>query len=103
MTWERFLDKLNTCILNKFRHAVDVVCISTYLKYSTISFAARHTPEYLTEDEEKRPSNQKIWEIKLNKYLDREEIMQDNKNKMYAIVIVNCSPSLQSTIKGDDE
>ena len=29
--------------------------------------------------------------------------MQDNKNRMYAIVIGQCSLSLQSTIKGDDE
>ena len=28
-----------------------------------IDFWAIHMPEYLTEDEEKRPSKQKIWEI----------------------------------------
>ena len=36
----------------------------------------------------------------MNKYLDREDIMQENRNKMYVIVIGYCSPSLQLTIKG---
>ena len=42
-----------------------------------------------------------MWEIKLNKYLDIEDIIQENKNKMYVIVVGQCSPSLYSTVKGD--
>ena len=45
--------------------------IETDMEDLTTAFNARHIPEYLMEDEEKRPSKQKIWEIKLNKYLGR--------------------------------
>ena len=48
--------------------------------------------EYLTENEENRPPKHKTWEIKLKKYLDRQEIIQENKNKMYTIVIGQCIP-----------
>ena len=34
------------------------------------------------------------------KYLDREDIMKENKNKMYLIAIGQCVSSLKSTIKG---
>ena len=36
---------------------------------------------------------------KLKKYFDREDTIRENKNKMYAIVIVQRIPSLQSKIK----
>ena len=46
-----------------------------------MDFRAIHMPKYLTEDEEERPSKQKKCEIKLKKYIDREDIIQENKNK----------------------
>ena len=35
--------------------------------------------------------------------MDREEILIENKNKLYGIVIVQCTPALRQTIKGDAE
>ena len=44
-----------------------------------------------------------MWEIKLKKYLDREDTTQENENNMYDIVIGQCIPSLHLTIKRDDK
>ena len=76
-TRETFCDKSKNYILNNFRHAEDIVCISTDLEYPTMDFQARHIPEDLTEDEENICSKQITWEIKLRKYLDGEDIMQE--------------------------
>ena len=46
-----------------------------------MDFRAIHITKYFTEDEKARPSKQKKGEIKLKKYIDREDIMQENKNK----------------------
>ena len=54
VTWEKFCDKFNICILKNFRHVEDVVYIATDLEYLTTAFKARHMPEYLSEEEESR-------------------------------------------------
>ena len=42
-----------------------------------------------------------MWEIRVNKYIDREEVLTENSNKLYVIVIGKCTPPLRSKIKGD--
>ena len=81
-----------------FRHAENIVCIATDVEGPIADSEARYMTEYLIEDEGKITSK-KMWEIKLKKYIYREEIMQENRNKIYAIVIGKCIPSLQSTSK----
>ena len=99
VTWDKFCDKFKNYILKNFRYSEYIGCIATDMNYPTMDFEEIHMPEYLTEDKEKRPSKQKMWEIKLKKYLDEEYIIQENKNKMYVIVIGHCISSLQSKIK----
>ena len=45
----------------------------------------------------------KMWEIRVKKYIDREEVLAENTNKLNSIVIGQCTPPLRSTIKGDAE
>ena len=45
----------------------------------------------------------KMWEIRVKKYMDREEVLTENANKLYGIVIRQCTPPLRSTIKHDVE
>ena len=44
-----------------------------------------------------------MWEIRVKKYMDREEVLTENANKLYGIVIGQCTPPLRSTIKHDAE
>ena len=41
--------------------------------------------------------------IRAKKYIDRGEVLTENANKLYGIVIGKCTPPLRSTIKGDTE
>ena len=41
--------------------------------------------------------------MRVNQYIDREEVLTENANKLCGIVIVQCTPPLRSKIKGDAE
>ena len=45
----------------------------------------------------------KMWEIQVKKYMDREEVLSENANNLYGIIIGQCTPPLRSTIKHDVE
>jgi len=45
----------------------------------------------------------KSWELKLKRYLDREELLYENMNKLYRIVLRQCTSALRSTLKGDKD
>ena len=45
----------------------------------------------------------KMWGIRVEKYIHREEVLTENANKLYGIVIGQCTPPLRLTIKGDSE
>ena len=44
-----------------------------------------------------------MWEMRVKKYIDRDEVLTLNANKLYGIVIGQCTPPLTSKIKGDTE
>ena len=41
--------------------------------------------------------------MRVNKYIDREEVLEENVDNLYDIFIRQCTPPLRSTIKGDAE
>ena len=43
----------------------------------------------------------KMWEMKVKRFLDKEETLQSNVNKICGLVIGQFTSSLKSTIKGD--
>ena len=53
--------------------------------------------------EEESKTKMKMLEMQVKKYIDREEVLAENANKLYCIVIGQCTPPLRSTIKGDAE
>ena len=40
-----------------------------------------------------------MWEMRVKRYMDQEDILIDNINKLYVIVIGQCTPALILTIK----
>ena len=45
----------------------------------------------------------KMWDMRVKRYMDWEEILIDNTNKFYGIGIGQCTPPLILTTKGDAE
>ena len=75
----------------------------TNLKYPSPNFETKHIPRDLTTTEEGSKLKMKMWEIRVKKYMDREEVLTENTNKFYVIVIGQCTPPLRSTNKNDAE
>ena len=67
------------------------------------NFETKHMPKDLTATEEGSKMKMKMWEMRVKKYMDREEVLTENVNKLYGIVIGQCTPPLRSTIKHDAE
>ena len=60
-------------------------------------------PKELTKTEKESKMKMNMWEMRVKKYIDREQVLTENANKLYSIVIGQCTPPLRSTIKGDAE
>ena len=75
----------------------------TNLKDPFTNFKTKHMPKDITTTEEGSKIKMKMWEIRVKKYMDREEVPTESANKLYGIVIGQCMPPLRSTIKHDAE
>ena len=73
------------------------------LKDQFPNFETKHMPKDITTTEERSKMKMKMWEMRVNKYMDREEVLTENSNKLYGIVIGQCTPPLRSIIKHDAE
>ena len=89
--------------MKNFHQAEDIVEMVTNLKDPCTNFKTKHIPKDLTTIEEGSKIKMKMWEIRVKKYMDREEVLTENTKKLYGIVIGQCTPPLRSTIKHDEE
>ena len=64
------------------------------------TFEEDNMPEDLDEKESKSILKKKIIELPLTRYMDREEQIKENPNKIYGVVFEQCTPSIQSLMKG---
>jgi len=55
----------------------------------------------LTAEKEAKPAKIKMREMRLKRYLDREETLSENMHRLYGIIIRQCTPSLCLTIKAE--
>ena len=90
-------------VLKNFHKADDIVEMVTNLNDPFPKFETKHMPKELTKTEEESKIKMKMWEMRVKKYIDREEVLTENANKLCGIVIGQCTPPLRSKIKGDAE
>ena len=103
VTFEKFQDVLKNYVLKNFRKAEYIVEMVTNQKDPFPNFKTKHIPKDLTTTEEGSKIKIKLWELRVKKYMDREEVLTENANTLYGIVIGQCTPPLRSTIKHDAE
>ena len=103
VTFENFQDVLKKYVLKNFHKVEDIVEMVTYLNDPFPNFEIKHIPKELIKTEEESNIKMKMWEMRVKKYIYREEVLIENANKLYGIVIVQCTPTLRLTIKGDAE
>ena len=56
--------------------------------------------KYLYEDESKSILKKKMLQLALVRYMYREDKIKEKTNKIYEVLFVQCTPSLQSVLKG---
>ena len=80
----------------KFDNAKDVLYVVTYMEYPMKIFEWEKMPYDLDEEQDKSIPNNKRLELSLTRSVYREK----NMNRIYGIVFGQCTPSLQSAMKG---
>jgi len=103
VTFDVFQEKLKNYVLKKFEKSKDVTPLVTELSDPTVDFETNHCPLDLSDAKAANPMQVRKWEYKYKKFIDRREKLDDNMNKVYGLVIGQCSPALRSTLKGDSE
>jgi len=92
--FEKFQEKLRIYALKNFKHAKDVIPLIVDIKDLKESFEVYNMPADLEEEEKQSLMKFKLWEMRLKKFLDREEKLSKNIIKIYGIVLGQCMPSL---------
>ena len=83
----------------KFDNTKYVMCVVTEMEDPIKNFE-ENIPKYLDEDEFKSTLKNKITELALKRYMDREDKIKEKMNKIYGIAFGQCNLSLQSVFKG---
>jgi len=73
------------------------------LKDPKTDFETKDAPTDLTFLEQASSTKQKIWELKVKHFLNREEELLENIIKIYGLAIGQCMPALKITLKDDNE
>ena len=103
VTFEKFQDVLKNYVLKNFHKAEDIVEMVRNLKDPFPNFETKNIPKDLKTIEEGSKINMKMWEMRVKKYMGGEEVLTENANKLYGMVVGQCTPPLRSTIKHDAE
>ena len=107
-SFEIFQEKLGNYVLKNIPKAEDVIILVSALQDPlsptdgpSDSFESKHFPAEPDETEQKIPIKMKVWEMKIKRYLDREDRLCENMNKIYGLVIGQCTIALLSTLRSD--
>jgi len=92
ISFNRFQEKSKTYTLKNYKKGEDVALLITNLE--TTNFETTHRPPNLSPFEVADTTKFKMWELKLKKYMDRIENMNDNIVKLYGVVDLKANPLL---------
>ena len=74
VTFDKFQDVLKNYILKNFQKAEEIVEMVTDLNDMFPNFKNKHMPKELTKTEEESKIKMKMWEMRVKKYIDKEEV-----------------------------
>ena len=107
-SFEIFQEKLGNYVLKNLPKAEDVIILVSALQDPlsptadpSDSFEIKYCPAEPDETKQKIPIKMKVWEMKIKRYLDREDRLNENINKMYGLVIGKFTIASLSTLRSD--
>ena len=105
-----FQEKLGNYVLKNLPKAEDVIILVSALQDSlsptadpSDSFESKYCPAEPEKTEQNIPIKMKVWEINIKQYLDHEDKLRENINKIYGLVIGKFTIALLSTLRSDKD
>ena len=102
VTFDKFQERANNYVLDNYWKAEDVFSLLVDLSDPPTDFETKHAPAEPTAEDQGKKTKTKMWEMRLRRYLDREEILHENIHKLDGLVIGQCTPDLHSVVKGEN-
>ena len=102
-TFDLFRKDLANYIDRTFDEAADVVDFVKYMEDPTVDFENLYKPVSKTEDELKDPVTKSLQDQEVKMYLARKNKLRQNKNKIWGLLIGQCSAALASVIEHKSE
>jgi len=78
VSFDKFTDFIKNYMLKNYKNTEDIVCLIVDLEDPTTVFEANNAPEDLLSEEEKYNVKVKLWEMKIRRYLNRENTLKGN-------------------------
>ena len=97
--FDKFKEDLKGCLDRKFDNSKYLMCVVTYMEDTMKTIEQENMPKYLYK---MNPSP--YWERKgksqhlQDTWIENDKI-EENMNKIYGVVLAQCTPSLQSVLK----
>ena len=105
-----FKENLGNYVLKNLPKAEDVIILVLELQDHlsptddpSDSFKSKNCPAEPDETKKNIPIKMKVWEMKIKRYLDNEDRLRENINKIYGLVIGQCTIALLSTLRSDKD
>ena len=104
VSYDIFCEKLGVYIMNEFKGGENVVEITKDHTIDIISsFESNNKPTELTDEEKKSTIDVEIKKEEIKEYVKDLKLIKSNLNKIYNLIYGNCTDSVQTMLKTDDD
>ena len=104
INYDLFCEKLGTYIMTEFKNGDAVFQITKEHSADVLAiFITNNKPNGLTDEEKQDSVNVEIHKEEIKEYVKELKILKSNLKKLYSLIYGNCTESVQTMLKVDDE
>ena len=104
VNYDAFCEKLGIYVMNEFKSGENVVEVARNQNTDIISlFVKDNKPIELNEEEKKSTIDVEIKKEEIKDYVKDLKLMKSNLKKIYSLVYGNCTDSVRTMLKTDDD
>ena len=102
VTYEIFREKAKTYILSEFKNPKDVLP-TLRLVDPLDGFKGKYAPKKLEGDAAKDDIEKEMQTLRIKRYMAREDDVRSNMDKLYGIIVGQCSEAVLSVLENDSD
>jgi hypothetical protein len=103
VSFDVMMEKMTDYVLREFKNGTDVVPVVRDQVDPREDFEENHLPKELTKRQQDSAVHVAIQQQRIKLYVTREAELESNMNKIYGIVKGQCSHSLRTVLKQEDD